>query len=216
MKDIILWGATGQAVVLEEFLKQSGYELVAVFDNNEAVESPFESVPIYYGISGFRDWLSEKKDIKDVSYIVTIGGSRGKERVNIHEMLARSGLQGVSIIHPTSFVANSACISGGCQILANTAICARTCLGLATIVNTSASLDHECIIGKGVHVAPGATLAGCVKVGDFSFVGSGAVILPRIQIGKNTIIGAGSVVTKNVPDNVLAYGNPAKVIRDNN
>jgi len=215
MKNIILWGATGQAIVVEEFLSQLSYKLIAVFDNNKMVKSPFESIPIYYGTRGFHRWLKMEKDIKDVSYAVTIGGSRGKERVSIHKMLASAGLKCVSIIHPTSFVADSACIANGCQILVNTVICAKTHLGLATIVNTSASIDHECVMGKGVHIAPGATLAGCVQVGDFSFIGAGAVVLPRIQIGKNTIIGAGSIVTKNIPDNVVAYGNPAKIIRDN-
>lgn len=215
MKNIILWGASGQAIVVEEFLSQLGYKLIAVFDNNKVVKSPFESIPIYHGTTGFYNWLKTKKDTKNVSYTVTIGGSRGQERMDIYNMLASAGLQGVSIVHPTSFVANSAFIANGCQILANTAISAKTHLGLATIVNTSASLDHECVISKGVHIAPGATLAGCVQVGDFSFIGAGATILPRIRIGKNTIIGAGSVVTKNIPDNVVAYGNPARIIRDN-
>ena len=216
MKDIILWGATGQAIALEEFLGASGYKLVAVFDNNEAVKSPFKSVPIYHGTDGFHNWMSGRKDCREVNYIVAIGGSRGEDRVNIYKMLASSGLRGVSIVHPTSFVASSVSVGSGCQILANAAVCARVRLGLVTIVNTSTSIDHECIIGKGTHIAPGATLAGCVKVGDYSFIGAGTVVLPEIQIGKKTIIGAGSVVTQNIPDNVVAYGNPARIVRYNN
>ncbi len=86
-------------------------------------------------------------------------------------------------------------------------------MGKACIINTSASVDHECVLGDGVHIAPGATIAGCVKIGDFSFVGSGAVILPNIKVGSNVIVGAGSVVTRNVEDNILTYGNPARVVR---
>jgi maltose O-acetyltransferase len=44
-------------------------------------------------------------------------------------------------------------------------------------------------------------------------VGIGAVVLPRIKIGSNAIIGAGAVVTKDVPDNAVAVGNPARVVR---
>jgi acetyltransferase-like isoleucine patch superfamily enzyme len=44
----------------------------------------------------------------------------------------------------------------------------------------------------------------------------GTNILNQVKIGKNTIIGAGSVVTKDIPDNVVAYGSPCKIIRDNN
>ncbi len=47
-----------------------------------------------------------------------------------------------------------------------------------------------------------------VYIGDNAWIGAGVVILPGVHIGKNTVIGAGSVVTKDIPDNVLAVGNP--------
>jgi len=214
MKDIILWGAAGQAIVLEEFLEKLGYKLVAVFDNDRTVRSAFESVPIYYGMKGFEEWLSNKDRVADISYIVT-NGARGEERLNIHETIEAFGLTPVSVIHPTAFVAKNASVSEGCQILAHSSVCARTSLGSTTIINTSATVDHDCVIGKGVHITTGAKLSGGVEVGDFSFIGAGAVIIPKIKIGEKTILGAGSVVTRDIPDNVVAYGNPARIIRDN-
>jgi acetyltransferase-like isoleucine patch superfamily enzyme len=59
-------------------------------------------------------------------------------------------------------------------------------------------------------VGPGASLAGLVVVGDYSFIGTGAIVLPRIKIGKNAMIGAGAVVTKDVTDYTTVVGNPAK------
>jgi acetyltransferase-like isoleucine patch superfamily enzyme len=69
------------------------------------------------------------------------------------------------------------------------------------------------VLGDGVHVAPGATLAGNVEVGDFTLVAVGAVVLPRIRIGRDCIVGAGAVVTRDVPDGTVVYGNPARIIR---
>ena len=52
-----------------------------------------------------------------------------------------------------------------------------------------------------------------VRIGSNVWIGSGAIILPGVTIGDNSIIGAGSVVTKDIPSNVIAFGNPAKVYR---
>lgn len=59
--------------------------------------------------------------------------------------------------------------------------------------------------GRRFHIAP-------IKIGNNVFIGAGSIILPGTIIGNNVIIGAGSVVTKNIPDNVVVAGNPAKFI----
>jgi maltose O-acetyltransferase len=60
------------------------------------------------------------------------------------------------------------------------------------------------------------TITAPVLIGDNVWIGGGAIILPGAVIGNNVVIGAGSVVTKNIPDNKVAAGNPCRVIRDNN
>ena len=54
-----------------------------------------------------------------------------------------------------------------------------------------------------------------VTIGDNVWIGGNTVILPGVTIGNNVVIGAGSVVTKDIPDNVIAYGNPCRIIREN-
>ncbi len=54
-----------------------------------------------------------------------------------------------------------------------------------------------------------------VTIGNNVWIGGGAIILPGVTIGDNVVIGAGSVVTKDIPDNTIAYGNPCRVIREN-
>ena len=109
MKKIVLWGATGQAIVIEEFLMNSGYKLVAVFDNNTSVKSPFPSVPIYHGIEGYQKWRAQY--LKNKIYcVVTIGGEKGADRVAIQKKLENSGLIPIPLVHPASYVANNASI----------------------------------------------------------------------------------------------------------
>ena len=209
-KKVIFWGAASQAVVLEELISYSDTEILAVFDNNPTAESPFAGVPIYYKKSGFEQWLAEHQQ-EELCFAVAIGGEHGTSRLEMHDYLSSFGLKPLQCVHPTSFIAKNATIGEGCHILARSAICARSKLGRSVILNTLADIDHECTIDDGAHVSANVIVAGGCTIGSNAFVGIGAAILPRLTIGKNAIIGAGSVITKDVPDNAVAYGNPAKV-----
>lgn len=214
MKDIIFWGATAQAIVLEDFIREIGYDLKVLFDDNKAVKSPFRNVPLYHGKAGLEEWIRDK-NAEEICFLVAIGRENNRARLNVYTFLERMGLKKITAIHPNALISKSSLIASGCQILANSTIGARAEIGKCTIVNTAACIDHECNIGQAVHIAPGCILSGSVKIGDFSFIGSGAILLPRIKVGNNSIVGAGSVVTKDIPANVVAYGNPAKIIKKN-
>jgi sugar O-acyltransferase (sialic acid O-acetyltransferase NeuD family) len=212
---IIFWGATGQAKVLRECINHYGIELVAIFDNSQ-ICSPFPDVPIFYGKTGFNNWLSQYSLVKETLYcLVAIGGHLGRDRYVIQQYLQAQGLKPILAIHPRAFLADSVRIGDGSQVLANASICVDVKLGEACIVNTSATVDHDCAIGDGVHIGPGAHLSGEICIGNFSMIGTGAVILPRVSIGENVIVGAGSVVTKDIPDNLVVCGNPARILRKN-
>lgn len=83
----------------------------------------------------------------------------------------------------------------------------------AVIVNSGAIVEHDCDIGRGVHIAPGTAPAGGVSIGEFSFIGVGSAIKEGIKIGRNCVIGAGSVILNDIPDEVMAAGVPAKIIK---
>ena len=124
MDKVIIWGATGQAIVMEELLSYYNVKIEALFDNDTTVHSPIPQVPIYYKEEGFEKWLSSIENPGDYYYIVAIGGNSGIVRQKIGEMLERKRLKPFTAIHPTSFVAKNAVIGKGVQILANSSICA--------------------------------------------------------------------------------------------
>jgi sugar O-acyltransferase (sialic acid O-acetyltransferase NeuD family) len=212
MKDVILWGGTGQARVLREALAGSDFRVLAVFDNRP-IPSPFLDIPIYLGEEGLHSWLAARAGTSDVYVCVAIGGHRGIERVLLQEWLQQQGMQSLTVIHPRAFVAAGAEIGDGAQILAMSAICANVKLGRGVIVNTAALIDHDCVVGNGVHVGPGANLAGEVRVDDYAFIGVGAVVLPGLKIGRSAIVGAGAVVIRDVADDEVVAGNPATSLR---
>jgi sugar O-acyltransferase (sialic acid O-acetyltransferase NeuD family) len=213
MIKLIIWGAKGQAIVLEELLSSVNVQIEVFFDNDNTIPSPVKSIPVYYGEAGFAKWVTTIQDISSFYFLVAIGGNNGYTRHRIAETLKAAGLLPYTAIHPTAFVANNAIIGEGSQILATSSICARVKIGKNCIINTAASVDHECVIGDNVHIGPGAKLAGCVIVGDNVFIGTNATILPHIKIGKNAVIGAGAVVLKDVSANIVVVGNPAKKLK---
>ncbi len=120
-----------------------------------------------------------------------------------------------TIQHPASVVSSTAELEKGCFLEPQTVIASFTTLGFSVSVNRGTTIGHHCIIGDFVTINPGVHIAGHCRIGEGSQVGIGTVIFDRVQVGANTIIGGGSVVTKDLPDNVIAWGNPCKVIRNN-
>jgi sugar O-acyltransferase (sialic acid O-acetyltransferase NeuD family) len=207
---IVFWGGSGQAKVLRELLSEDGPPLVAIFDNSPDLASPWSDVPLYHGQAGFEVWKATQTDLSRIGCLVAIGGRGGADRLRIQRGLAAQGLRPLVAQHRSAFVAGSARVGPGSQILAHAVVAVDALLGEACIVNTAATVDHECILGDGVHVCPGAHLAGLVSVGDEVTIGTGAIILPRLSIGAGATIGAGAVVTANVPAGVCVVGNPAR------
>lgn len=210
MKSLALWGATGQAIVLAEFVQRLDFQIVALFDNDPKAASPLAGVPLHRGES-FEEW--RRAQDRELYGLVAIGGEHADDRLQIASRFKAAGVELPSVIHPAAYVARDAGVGEGTQILAGAVICARAFIGRCVIVNTRASVDHESVVGDGAHIGPGATLAGCVEVGQGAFLGTGASVLPRITIGAGAIVGAGAVVTRDVPERAVVAGSPATVRR---
>lgn len=211
MEEILFWGATGQAKVLHEAIKDTDLRLVALVDNRK-LQSNLLGVGVLHGEEELDAWLAKRKSSHGLYYAVAVGGSNGHDRLLLMDILQDRGLIPRSIIHRTAFVADNVLLGEGCQILAQAAVCTDVQLGRGVIINTAASVDHDSVIGDGVHLAPGVHLAGEVIVGAETLIGTGAIVLPRVRIGENVIVGAGAVVINDVLAGSTVVGNPARVL----
>lgn len=210
----VIWGGTGNYKVLKEILDNNKGVILALFDNDPDFKNPYPEVPFIGGEDQLGGWLSLNRDlVKQYHFVATMGGGHGKTRLMIYDLLLNSGLKPTNIIHSTAFVAQNADLGNGNLIFANSTVCSEARIGNCCIINTAASVDHECILEDGVTIGPGARLAGLVQVGRYADIYTGAIILPRIKIGEGAVVGAGAVVLKDVEPYSVVAGNPARIIK---
>jgi UDP-perosamine 4-acetyltransferase len=132
-------------------------------------------------------------------------------RLRLLAKVSEMGFELINAVSPNAVVSPSASLGRGIAIMAGAVINASAEIGDGAIINTNAGVDHDCRIGKGAHIGPGSALAGKVEIGCESFLGAGTCVVPGVRIGSRVIVGAGSVVVRDIPDDVIAMGAPARV-----
>jgi len=232
MKPIIFYGATGQAKIMRPIAEAQGYTLVALFDDSPGLKSPFGDVNLYLGNQLFNFWLKierlgayrlakgENTNLNDPIYgCVTVGNSirsePGSGRAAIVKKLSDVGIILVSLYHQNAEIYSDVTMGDHIQIGSHTTIGANVDIKNNVIINSHVNIEHDCVIHNDVELAPSVTLCGGVYIKESVWVGVGSVILPKVTIGANSIIGAGSVVTRDVPGDIVAYGNPCIFRRKN-
>ncbi len=201
----IIVGYSGHGFVVAEAAMEMGINLVGYTESAEKSLNP-------YGLKFLGDEREKGflENHENTIFILGIGDNRIRMKAFDALQKVRANIR--TVIHPETKISKSAVIERGAFISTGAIINPLVKIGEGVIVNTGAVIEHECIVKCGAHIAPNATLAGNVIIGANSFVGAGAVVKQNLVIGDNVVIGAGSVVLKNVSDNSVIAGNPAKNI----
>jgi len=194
-----LIGASGHAKVILDCLGDAGIAVRGLFDRNPAVKS-------LKGYDVLGDYTASHQE---EPLIVSIGDN--KIRAKLVEQAGNKAFG--KAIHPSALIAEDVEIGEGTVVLHGAVIQSSSEIGKHVIVNTSSTIDHDCVVGNFAHIAPKVTLCGLVSVGEGTLIGVGTVVIPGVKIGKWCVIGAGSVVLKDIPDYAVAFGNPARVIK---
>jgi len=196
MRDVYLYGAGGHAKVIFDLLKSNDITVSGIFDDNPTIES-FMEIPVSHC---------------SVCYPLIISIGNNRIRKTVAEKINKNIFSSFQY-DKTAIISDKASIEKGTVVMQGVIIQSSVKIGKHCIINTGVSIDHDCLIQDYVHIAPRSTLCGNVKVGEGSFIGAGTVVIPNVRIGKWSVIGAGSVVTRDIPDNVIAYGSPCKIVK---
>ena len=209
MKKILLIGGGGHChSVLDSLLSLHLYEVIGVVDRNKHI--CIEGATVV----GQDNELPQLFDEGWKEAFVTVGSVGDTSlRRRLYCMAKTIGFSFPVIVDPTASLAQNVKIMPGTYVGKKAVVNSNCYIGMCSIINTGAIIEHDCKIGEFSHVSPGAILCGEVEVGRDSHIGAGAIIRQQIQIGSESVIGMGSSVVRNIPDKVLAYGNPCKVVK---
>lgn len=210
-RKLLLIGGGGHCKsVLDAILNNNEYAEIGIIEKKEDFHGDILGINIIGGDSELEYYYNEGYKYA----FITVGNVESPMvRIRLYELVNNIGFIIPNIIDASACVSRFASLGKGIFIGKKTVVNAGSSISDCAIVNTSSVIEHDCTIEEFVNVGPGAVLCGNVRVGKNSYIGAKSVIKQKLNIGSNTIIGMGSVVTKSMPSNVLAYGNPCVVIK---
>jgi len=195
-KNILLIGGGGHAKVVADAIKKAGdFAIFGIIDPMFPAGSIISGIKVLGGDDKLK--LFFDKGIKNTFIgIGSIGDCAIRKRVD--HFLKPIGFTMPVIKHPSAIIGDDVELGEGTFVAAGVVINPGTKIGRHAIINTSSSIDHDCLIGDFVHIAPGVTLSGGVKVGDEVHIGIGSNIVQNINIGKRCFVKAGSIISTDL------------------
>lgn len=200
-EQLVIIGAKGHGKVVADIARDIGrYKTIVFLDDDTAIKESM-GIPVAGKSEEVYSYLSSS----DV--FVAIGNKDIRQKWL--EQLRDKHAELPVLVHSKAVIGTNVSIGCGTAVMAGAVVSPEAVLGSGCIINTCASVDHDCILENYVHVAVGAHLAGNVKVGHGTWIGAGAVVRNNIEICGDCIIGAGAAVVKNIRKAGTYIGVPA-------
>ena len=176
--------------------------------------SDFKKKHVISGIDVFN-WEEFTKiySTNDAKIVISVG--EPKIRKELREIVTVGGYKLQTLIHPSSFTGTETHIGDGVVIQFGCFISCNVNVGDNALFQPHSSAGHDSIIGSDSVISSFVSISGACSIGDQVYIGMNVPVKEKINIGTESIIGMGSVVLRDIPENVIALGNPARAIKDN-
>lgn len=169
---------------------------------------------VKYGVQVVSfDQVIDTDGLDHAEFLIAAGEPAVKRKIK--EKLEQANAKLGRLVDFSTVVADTAQISDGVIITPLCSISSDAILDRNSCVNTMSIIGHDVFIGGNSVISSMVNMGGGCIVGENSYIGMGALIKEGLKIGSNSIVGMGSVVYNDIPDGVIALGNPARVMRNN-
>ena len=199
---LVVLGDGGHAASVAEAAESAGFT-VAGFIETAAEPAAMERLISRIG----------ELDFKSTALAIGVGTNFARAAIHVAVSSEFPGASFPSIVHQTAWLSPSAEIADGVTLLAHSSVGPNASLGLGSLVNTGASLDHDGELGDFASLGPGARTGGNVAVGRRTMIGLQAGILQGRTVGEDSVVGAQSLVLEDIPALSVGIGSPCRVVR---
>tara|TARA_B100000315_G_C14572621_1_gene586375 strand:- start:1684 stop:2364 length:681 start_codon:yes stop_codon:yes gene_type:complete len=216
-KRIIIIGGEGNGGVvaaciedMRENYSDSKYEVLGFLNDFELVDRRIKNYPIMGKTETVKDYF-EDESILFMYAIHPVG--HGSLRIGLFEKIGIPEEKLATVIHPSAFVANNTKIEPGVMIMSNCYVGPAACIKKCALVMANSIVGHNTTVGAFCHLSAGSVTSSYVELGTASDVALNATVVDKVKIGKYAVVGAGAMVIKDVNEEDVVVGNPARVIR---
>lgn len=202
-KEIIIFGAGGQAQTVGDLAINLGYKIRCFVNKNKKSNQALFGVPV----------IDETKLNLDCSIAIAIGDNQLRKKIYVKISPNTTIKQFPRLIHPSAVVSRYSKIGEGTIILPNAVVGTNVNIKKFSILNINSSLDHDSIMEDFTSLGPSAVTGGNVTISSLTKVEIGSVIEKSIKIAENCIIGANSFLNSDTDKDSIYFGSPAKFIK---
>lgn len=214
-RKVAILGGKGNAAVIAAAIEHArrmnatDLEVAGFLNDRTPVGEYIDMFPVIGRVADAQRLLAEGYWF--INAILRIDGNR--ERIAMFESLGIPDDRLASFVHPMAYVAPSVELGPGTVVMPQAAMSPGSRLGKGSIMMVGATMGHDNEVGPFCHIAAQACVGSYLKIGKGVHIGFNATIRENLTIGDNATLGMGAVLTKNIGENEIWVGNPAKFLR---
>ena len=207
MKRLAIYGCGGAGRETKEIA-----EIMNIWDEIVFIDDAFSN-DIFKNVRrmNYREFLSEYSP-NDTEISISLGEPAIKKK--LYYIIKEDGYRLANIIHPTAVISPSSRMGSGVILKPNSLVSADSIIGENVSVEENGIIGHDSVVGDHCQISANVVVAGGCTIGEATYIGLGVPIKQGTIIGSNSVIGMGSVVIRDIPDNVIAIGNPARPMKN--
>lgn len=209
--DILLFGAGLHAHTCIDIIEKNNiHRIIGIIDSEKKIGSLVDS----YEVIGRVENLKELANTLSVSIgFISIGTNWARQKVYYEILNQVKDFKFINLVHPSAVFGKNIKLGTGILIGAQSFISSNCEIGDFCLIHQKTHLGLENKLNPFCSISLGSIMGGKVEIGELSALTIQVTVNDRIKIGSNSVIGTQSLVLKDVPSNVVMYGQPVKLIR---